>query len=124
MGEKTSGLFCAIIRFTNLKGEPLAGPEWTVEAVDEDPLADDDLGTSTLDANGEGRVFIAVADISSIDSPAERNPDLYFVLRHYGTEVYRTPVRHQVDFESLDPVTGGAKHLTQDFGTCQVDIGN
>ena len=122
MGEKSSGLFLAIVRFTDAGGEPLAGPDWSVEALDADPLADDDLGTSTLDENGEGRVILAVADIASIDSPGERKPDLFFILKRHGREIYRTPVHYDVDFEKLDEVTGNPEQLTQDFGTIRVNI--
>ena len=122
MDEKSSGLFLAIVRFTDTQGIALSGGHWTVEAWDADPLKDDHLGRSTLDEHGEGRIIIAVADVISIDSPGERNPDLYFVLKHHGREVYRTPVQFDVNFEELNPVTGLADRLTQDFGTIQVHL--
>jgi hypothetical protein len=122
MGKKSSGLFLAIVRFVNTNGVPLEGPDWSVEARDADPLADDDLGTSTLDEYGEGRVILAVADMASLDSPGERKPDLYFVLKHRGREVYRSPVQFDVDFEQLDPVTGDPVRLTRDFGTIRVNL--
>lgn len=123
MEEKSSGLFCVIVRFTNLEGDPLSGSDWSVEAMDEDPLVDDTLGESTLDASGEARIYFSVADVSSADSPGERNPDLYFILKHYRREVMRTPTRYNVNFEALDAVTGRPDQLTQDFGTFKVDIG-
>jgi hypothetical protein len=119
---KSSGLFLAIVRFVDANGDPLAGPAWSVEALDADPLADDDLGTATLDENGEGRIILTVADIASLDSPGERKPDLYFVLRQHGREVYQSPVQFDVDFERLDPVTGDPDQLTRDFGTIQVNL--
>lgn len=123
MSPKSSGLFTVIVRFENLRGEPLAGRDWRVEVRDEDPLADDELGAASLDANGSARILISVADIQSGDSPGERTPDLYFVLYHYGREVWRSRVQQDVDFEALDPVTGEPDRLTQDFGTLRVDIG-
>jgi len=122
MEQKSSGLFNVIVRFTNLQGAPLAGPQWSVEVVDEDPLRDDRLGTSSLNEHGEGRVFFSVADVASLDSPGERKPDLYFILKRNGREVFRTGVERDVDFEALDPVTGRPHDLTRDFGTIEVDI--
>lgn len=123
MSEKTSGLFRVIVRFENHRGEPLGGRDWTVELRDEDPLADGVLGRATLDDDGAAGILFSVADVQSPDSPGERRPDLYFVLFHYGREVYRSRVEYDVDFEALDPVSGEPDRLTQDFGTIQVNIG-
>lgn len=120
---KSSGLFRAIVHFENTRGEPLAGRDWKVAVRDADPLADDELGLATLDEHGGAHILIAVADVLSLDSPAERTPDLYFVLYHYGREVFRSPVMQDVDFEALDPVTGEPDQLTRDFGTFRVPIG-
>jgi hypothetical protein len=119
---KTSGLYCAIVRFENLQGEPLAGSNWKVTLRDEDPLADDELGSAGLDEDGGAQLLISVADVLSLDSPGERAPDLYFVLQHFGREVFRSQVLPDVDFEALDPVSGEPNRITQDFGTIQVDI--
>ncbi len=124
MNEKTSGLFQVIVRFTNMRGEPLAGRDWKVAVMDEDPMDDDELGKATLNDEGEARLLLSMSDVLSIDSPGERKPDLYFVLYHYDREVYRSSVWRDVDFEALDPVTGEADQLTRDFGTLKVNIGN
>ena len=121
MEQKSSGLFNVIVRFTNISGEPLSGPGWSVEVFDEDPLVDDRLGSSSLNENGEGRVFFSVADVASFDSPGERKPDLYFILKRDGREIFRSGVERDVDFEELDPVTGRPHHLTRHFGTIKVD---
>jgi hypothetical protein len=123
MNEKTSGLFRAIVRFTNAAGKPLTGPDWRVTLLDEDPLVDDELGADALDDDGRARILISVADVLSVDSPGERKPDLYFVLSHYGREVFRSKALEDVDFEQLDPVSGEPDQVTRDFGTFEVDIG-
>jgi hypothetical protein len=120
---KSSGLFRAIVHFENARGEPLRGRDWKVSVRDADPLADDELGTATLDERGGAQILIAVADILSLDSPGERTPDLYFVLYHYGREVFRSQIMQDVDFEALDPVSGEPNQLTRDFGTLRVPIG-
>ena len=123
MSGKTSGLYCAIVRFENHKGEALAGSNWKVAIRDEDPLADDELGSAVLDERGAAQILISASDVLSLDSPGERDPDLYFVLFHFGREVFRSQVMPDVDFESLDPVSGEPSRITQDFGTIQVNIG-
>ncbi len=122
MNGATSGLFCAIVRFEDTAGEPLAGNGWSVTARDRDAIVDNELGTADLDVNGEARILIAVADIMSVDSPGERRPDLYFSLRRDGHEVFRTDVIEDVDFESLDPVSGDPVKITREFGPYRVNL--
>ena len=118
---KTSGLFCAIVKFVDDAGQPLAGKGWTVDVLDRDALIDDCLGSASLDGNGEARILIAVADVMSLDSPGERTPDLYFTLLHDGREVFRSEVVEDVDFEALDPVSGDPVGITREFGPYRVD---
>ena len=120
MNGKTSGLFCAIVKFTDETGQPLTGNGWKATASDRDALLDDCLGEAALDENGEARVLIAVADVMSLDSPGERTPDLYFTLYRDGTEVFRSEVVEDVDFESLDPVSGDPVRITREFGPYRV----
>ena len=122
MNGKTSGLFCAIVKFTDETGRPLAGNGWKTAARDQDALIDDCLGEAGLDERGEARILISVADIMSIDSPGERTPDLYFTLYRDGTEVFRTEVVEDVDFESLDPVSGDPVRITREFGPYRVHL--
>ena len=122
MGERTSGLFKVVVRFTDPHGKPLPGTGWRVRAFDEDPLRDDELGYAALNPDGEAHLLMTVSDIKSIDSPDERSPDLYFVLERDGEEHFRSEVFRDVDFESLDPVTGNPDAITRSFGPFAVAV--
>jgi hypothetical protein len=122
MSGKTSGLFCAIVKFEDSGGQPLTGPDWAVVARDRDALRDNTLGEASLDEQGQARILIAVTDVMSADSPGERMPDLYFSLRLRGREVFRSEVEIDVDFESLDPVSGDPVRITREFGPYRVDV--
>ena len=116
----SSGIFKVIGKFTDSDGNPLTGADYEVALLDKDRYFDDKLGTSALGPDGEAEFLITVADILSIDSAGETTPDLYFVVRRDGKEVFRTEVFDEIDFETTDPVTGRAKGLTQAFGPFQV----
>ena len=111
-----SGLYKVIAQFTDASGGPLSGAEYSVALLDEDRFFDDKLGISELDANGVAEFLITAADILSFDSAGEQTPDLYFVVRKDGKEVFRSDVFREVDFEAEDPVTGRPKGLTKRFG--------
>jgi hypothetical protein len=115
-----SGIFRIIGKFTDENGSPLTGDEYEVALLDEDRFFDDKLGMSALSAEGEADFLITAADILSIDSAGETTPDLYFVVRREGREIFRSEVFSEVDFEIADPVTGRAKGLTKAFGPFQV----
>lgn len=119
----SSGIFKVIGKFTDENGQPLTGGEYEVALLDEDKYFDDKLGTSGLSPDGDAEFLITVADILSFDSAGETTPDLYFVVRKDGTEVFRSEVFAEVDFEAKDPVTGRAKGLTKAFGPFQVPTG-
>jgi hypothetical protein len=121
MNGKTSGLFCAIVKFEDSMGNPLSGDGWSVDARDQDMFLDDCLGSSGLDENGKARILISVADIMSPDSVGERTPDLYFTLYRNEREIFRSEVIEDVDFESLDPVSGDPVKITREFGPYRVD---
>lgn len=112
----SSEMFKVIATFTDAHGKPLAGDEYSVTLLDEDRFFDDKLGESTLRAEGAAEFLVAVADILSFDSSGERTPDLYFVVRKAGKEVFRSAVFDEVDFDVTDPVTGRKKGLTKSFG--------
>ena len=120
MTETSSGLFKVNVSFVDSSGNAL-GPEYRVTVMDEDPLFDGELGEARLNAEGHASILISVADISSVDSPAERKPDLYFVLEKDGDEVFRSDVIDEVDFEAMDQTTGELENLTRDFGPYTVD---
>jgi hypothetical protein len=116
----SSGIFKVIGKFTDEDGYPLTGGDYEVALLDEDKYFDDKLGTSGLTSDGEAEFLITIADILSIDSAGETTPDLYFVVRKNGKEVFRSDVFEEVDFEANDPVTGRPKGLTRAFGPFQV----
>lgn len=118
----SSGIFKVIGKFTDNSGYPLTGDEFEVALLDEDRYFDDKLGTTSLNADGEAEFIINAVDILSIDSAGETTPDLYFVVRKGGKEIFRSKTFSEVDFELKDPVTGRAKGLTKAFGPFQVTI--
>jgi len=122
MNGKTSGLYRAIASFTDTTGKPLPGSGWTAGVSDQDVLVDDCLGVVNLDKKGVARFLLNVADIKSLDSPGERNPDLYFTLFKDGKEVFRSAVMMDVDFESLHEVSGDPVQITQEFGPFRVSV--
>ena len=122
MSNGSSGLFRVIVSFTDTEGKPLGDGSWSVKVRDKDPLFDGKLGEAKLDANGSAGILISVADISSLDSPGERTPDIYFVLYQNGKKILTTAVTENVNFESIDPVTGRATtSMTQTFGPYKVE---
>ena len=116
MTGETSGLFCAVVRFTDASGAPLTGNRWTARALDQDALLDDSIGRARLDDEGIATFLLPVAAIKSLDSPGERTPDLYFRLFDGDEEVFRSEVIENVDFESLHRVTGDPVRITREFG--------
>ena len=118
----SSGIFKVIGTFTDNSGYPLTGDEFEVALLDEDRYFDDKLGTASLNPDGEAEFIINAVDILSIDSAGETTPDLYFVVRKDGKEIYRSKTFSEVDFETKDPVTGRAKGLTKAFGPFAVTI--
>lgn len=118
-----SGIFKVIGKFTDPDGYPLTGKDYEVALLDEDRFFDDKLGTSALSPEGEAAFLISEADILSIDSAGETTPDLYFVVRKNGREIFRSEVFSEVDFTAKDPITGRAKGLTKSFGPFQVAPG-
>ena len=108
-----SELYRVIASFTDGDGNPLSGASYTVSLLDEDRFFDDKLGESGLNSEGAAEFLVSVADVMSFDSAGERTPDIYFVLRNKGDEVYRTAVFTEVDFDAKDPVTGRTKGLTK-----------
>jgi hypothetical protein len=109
-------LFKVIAQFTDGSGTPLTGGDYSVALMDDDKYFDDKLGLQALSDDGTAEFLIAVADILSFDSAGERTPDLYFVVKKDGEEVFRSDVFREVDFDTKDPVTGRAKGLTRSFG--------
>lgn len=101
-------------------GSPLSGDNYSVTLLDEDRFFDDKLGEAHLNVEGVAEFLITVADILSFDSAGERTPDIYFVVRKDGDEVFRSEVFSEIDFDAVDPVTGRSKSLTKRFGPLQL----
>ena len=116
-------IFKVIASFTDENGEPLTGGDYSVVVMDDDKFFDDKLGAKPLGPGGKVEFLIAVADILSFDSAGERTPDLYFVVRKGGKEVFRSDVFEEVDFDAKDPVTGRPKGVTKAFGPFAVPTG-
>lgn len=118
----TSGIYKVIAEFRDADGRPLSGDDYSVALLDEDRFFDDKLGASGLNADGVAEFLVSAADILSFDSAGERTPDLYFVVRKDGKEIFRSDVFDEVDFESEDEVTGRPKGLTKKFGPFLVTV--
>jgi hypothetical protein len=116
----TAEIFKVIASFKRPNGSALTGSKYTVTLMDEDRFFDDKLGDSPLDTNGEAPFLIYTADIVSIDSPDERTPDIYFVVKSDGREIHRTDVIRNVSFDGTDAVTGRPDATTQTFGPFEV----
>lgn len=114
------GIFKVIAEFTDADGSPLRGGSYSIALLDEDRYFDDKLGVVELNDDGIAEFLVSATDILSFDSVGERTPDLYFVVRKDGDEVYRSEVFSEVDFEVKDPVTGRPKGLTKKFGPFRV----
>jgi len=99
-------------------GEPLSGGQYSVKLYDEDVLIDDKLGESRLDDHGRVQLLFDLADVSSSDF--DLRPDLYLIVFDGEREIYRSPVRWNIDFLQRDPVTNQRDQLTQDLGTFDV----
>lgn len=117
-----SGIYKVIAEFRVADGGPLSGDEYSVTLLDEDRFFDDKLGASGLDADGVAEFLVSAADILSFDSAGERTPDLYFVVRKSGKEIFRSEVFDEVDFDADDEVTGRPDGLTKKFGPFVVSV--
>jgi len=113
-------IFRVIAEFKDADGKPLTGNDLTVVLMDKDKYFDDKLDYSQLSPEGVAEFMIMSADILSFDSRGERTPDLYFVVKKDGKEIFRSEVFAQVNFELKDPVTGRPKGLTMQFGPFEV----
>ena len=116
----TADLFRVIARFENAEGRPFFGSEYEVSLLDKDRVFDDKLGAASISEDGTAEFTFSAADIVSVDSMGERTPDIYFVIKENGNEVWRSEVFDEVDFDATDPVTGRRDNLTREFGPFRV----
>ena len=113
-------LFKVIAKFENTEGRPFFGSEYEVKLLDKDRLFDDKLGSTSLSEDGTAEFLFSVTEVLSIDSPGERTPDIYFVITEHGNEVFRSEVFPEVNFDTVNPVTGRQDSLTKEFGPFRV----
>lgn len=78
---------------------PITGDDYTVKFYDQDIAKDDFLGEACMDETGKASVTIVPSDYSSLDSPMEKYPDLYFTVQLCGDEIYRSPVFNDQDLK-------------------------
>ena len=116
----SAGVYKVVAEFTDINGVPFYGEGYSVALLDKDRYFDDRLAEAELNAAGVAEFLVAAADVLSFDSLGERTPDLYFVVRKDGDEIFRSEVFDDVDFEIDDPVTGRPKGLTRKFGPFRV----
>ena len=116
----SAGIFKVIASFETFNGRPLTGAKYSVSLRDKDRFFDDKLGETALDGEGVAEFLVSAVDILSFDSVGETTPDLYFVVKQSGKEIFRSEVFDDVDFETKDPVTGQPDGLTKSFGPFQV----
>lgn len=115
-----SGLYRFVVRFVEKgTGRPVTGRAYRARFFDRDLIRDNRLGDSPLDAEGVAGVVVSSAAFKGLDSPGETRPDLYCVLEKDGREVFRTPVRWDIDVSARDPVTKVSER-TIDLGVFEV----
>jgi len=118
--DMSSGIFKVIASFETSNGRPLTGAKYSVALRDKDRFFDDKLGETALDSEGVAEFIVSAVDILSFDSLGETTPDLYFIVKESGKDIFRSEVFDEVDFEAKDPVTGRPKGLTKSFGPFRV----
>lgn len=81
-----------------VKGTGRALPStYTIQLMDKDPVKDDLLGSTNADRNGKVYFQVNPDDFKSVDSFAEKLPDLYLLVLEDGKELFRSPVANDVD---------------------------
>ncbi|MCK5059023.1 MAG: hypothetical protein KAT34_20415 [Candidatus Aminicenantes bacterium] len=101
-----------IAKFVSKKtGEPLTGEKYTVRIYDNDVVSDDFLGEGKLNNEGVVEILTDLGKALSVDSPAEKKPDLYFEVYSEHGVIYQSKVFKNVDFLQED---------TKDFGTFEI----
>ena len=101
-------------------GEPVVGSEYTAKLYDKDILVDDEMDDAHPNSEGSVDILCPLPLASSLDSPGELKPDLYFVLLKNGKEIFRSQVFKDVDFLGKDSVSGRLKKSSQDLGTFDI----
>jgi len=78
-----------------------------VRLYDADPLSDDFLSSSTVEADGTAAFLFDLSVCQSLDSLFETKPDLFCVVAaDDGRIIYRSSIHADTDFLSTDPASG------------------
>lgn len=110
-----------IARFVHERtGSPLADGRVTARVFDRDPLSDDFLAESQLSETGEAEWMFPLSAAASMDSPAEKRPDIYVELEKDGDVFFQGMVAENIDFFQRDPVSGELRGRTHFLGTFRV----
>ncbi|QCK15469.1 C2 domain-containing protein [Mangrovivirga cuniculi] len=99
--------------------EPLSGDDYRVEFYDEDLIKDDFLGETGLDNFGHASISIYRKKFRSLDSPAEKDPDIFFKVYKSEKEIYKSPVFKNIKVKEVSnySASGG---LDVDLGTFMI----
>lgn len=80
---------------------PIAADGTFIKLFDKDLLEDDFLGQSTVDSEGKVEITFQTSDFTSLDSPGEEKPDLYFTVYKYGKLIYKSKVVTDLDLNKI-----------------------
>lgn len=101
-------------------GKPIVGKDYIVKIFDKDLLSDDLLGEASLDNDGTIHLLTDLDKASSIDTPLEFKPDVYFVVYYKNKKIFKSKVFYDVDFLEINKVTKKRENLTRFFGEFKV----
>ena len=88
------------------KADPKSLAGRRVYLFDADALTDDFLSASTVEQDGTAGFLFDLASSRSLDSLFETKPDLYCVVKgDDGKVLYRSEIRENTDFLSVDPAS-------------------
>ena len=86
---------------------PIAADGTFVKLFDKDLFEDDFLGQAAIDSSGSVEITFKSSDFSSIDSPGEENPDLYFTVYKYGKLIFKSKVIKDLDLTRIHQMEPG-----------------
>jgi len=114
-------LFKVTARFVSKDtGKPVHGDEYDVWLYDQDPITDDKMGKGKLEKDGRVEITCDLSDASSLDSPAEKYPDLYFILLKHGNEVFRSRVFEDTSTFVENPFSSDKKGIIVHLGEFKI----
>lgn len=97
-------------------GKPISGSGYLAKLFDRDIFKKDDfMGEGTLNGDGEVEITCDLANAG-----LEITPDLYFVLFHNEKNIFKSKVKWNVNFLTVNKVTGVKYSTPQDLGTFEI----